>query len=72
MRWSELRRVLTRMPLAYEIVRQSGSHKTLRSSAGYPELHLAFHDNADIPGRTVRKILTTDVGLTEEAARGLL
>lgn len=72
MRWPELRRVLARKPLEYEVARQGGSHKTLVSRAGYPELHLAFHDHADIPPGLVRKILTRDVGLSEEEALGLL
>lgn len=72
LRWPKLRRVLTRKPLQYRIVRQSGSHKTLDSEAGYPRLHLAFHDNAEIPGGMVKKILVNDVGLTEEEARSLV
>jgi predicted RNA binding protein YcfA (HicA-like mRNA interferase family) len=72
MRWPELSRVLTRAPLLYSVERTRGSHKTLRSSAGYPDLHLAFHDNAEIPGGLVKKILCGDVGLTEQQVRALL
>lgn len=68
----ELRRVLERLPLAYTRERQSGSHATLESSNGYPTLHFAFHDNTTLPPGLVRKILTRDVGLTEDEARALL
>jgi predicted RNA binding protein YcfA (HicA-like mRNA interferase family) len=71
MGWPELRRILSRSPLNYEVVRQRGSHRTLRAE-GRPELHLAFHDNAEIPGGLVKKILVKDVGLTEVEARKLL
>lgn len=72
MRWPQLRRVLKRKPLEYTITRQRGSHKTLESAAGYPTLHLAFHDKADIPSGMVRKILTKDVGLSDKEAKRLL
>ena len=71
LRWPELWRVLSREPLNYTVERQSGSHKTLVSPK-YPTLHLAFHDNAEIPPGLVRRILTRDVGLADEDARGLL
>ncbi len=71
-RWPELRRVLERKPLRYAVTRQNGSHRTLESSAGYPPLHLSFHDLQTIPGGLVRKILCNDVGLTREEARRLL
>jgi predicted RNA binding protein YcfA (HicA-like mRNA interferase family) len=63
-----LRRVLAREPLRYERQRQSGSHTTLLSHAGYPPLYWAFHDGQTIPPGLVRKILTRDVGLSEEEA----
>jgi predicted RNA binding protein YcfA (HicA-like mRNA interferase family) len=72
MRGRELLRVLERAPLFYSVVRRRGSHKTLKSTAGYPDLHLAFHDKAEIPGGLVRKVLCGDVGLTEEQVRGLI
>jgi hypothetical protein len=37
-------------------------------SQDYPDLLLAFHDNADIAPGLVRKILTRDVGLSEADA----
>lgn len=70
-RWPALERVLTRKPLEYRITRQSGSHRTLEAD-GRPILHLSFHDQQEIPGRTIRKILVNDVGLTEDEARKLL
>jgi predicted RNA binding protein YcfA (HicA-like mRNA interferase family) len=72
LRWPQLRRVLSREPLLYAVERQSGSHITLKSDAGYPELHLAFHDRAELPPGLVRKILCRDVGLTESEALTLL
>jgi hypothetical protein len=64
--------VLTRRPLFYSVHRQTSSHVTLTSAAGYPDLHLAFHDRAELPPGLVRKILCTDVGLTEGEALALL
>jgi len=73
MRWPELERVLRREPLRYEVTSQKGSHRKMVSKAGYPPIGpIAFHDSADIPGGMIRKILTRDVGLTEEEALGLL
>jgi hypothetical protein len=37
-------------------------------ATGRPDLHLAFHDQADIPPGLVRKIFIRDIGLTEEQA----
>jgi len=72
MRWPELRRVLSRRPLRYSVDRQTGSHMTLKSKAGYPDIHLAFHEGAELPPGLVRKVLTTDVGLTVSEALALL
>lgn len=41
-------------------------------SPDYPALHLAFHDNAEIPPGLVRRILTRDVGLADGEAKRLL
>lgn len=57
--------------LGYEIVKQRGSHKKLRSE-GYPQLTFAFHTGTEVPGHLVKKIFTTDVGLDLEAAIDLL
>lgn len=72
LRWPELQRVLERKPLRYRIVRQSGSHRTMESDAGYPPLLLAFHDRATVPPRVVRKVLVEKVGLPEDEAMRLL
>lgn len=61
-----------RAPLSYRIKRQSGSHRTLESAAGYPEVRFSFHDGVTIPPGAVRKILTKDVGLSESDALNLL
>jgi predicted RNA binding protein YcfA (HicA-like mRNA interferase family) len=70
MRGRELYRHLARAPLSYRedpARSREGSHKTL-VSADYPDLHLAFHDRAEIAPGLVRKILTRDVGLSQEEA----
>lgn len=72
LRWPELRRVLEREPLSYEVYWQKGSHKKLRSANGYPPLRLAFHDNKTLAPGLVREVLTKGVGLTEEQALALL
>jgi predicted RNA binding protein YcfA (HicA-like mRNA interferase family) len=59
--------ILCREPLGYRVVRQSGSHRTLRAP-GRPPVLFAFHGH----GRTVRKILCRDVGLEPQQARRLL
>ena len=71
MKARELFRLLTRAPLGYSVVRQSGSHRIL-TAEGRPRLIFAFHDAATVPGRIVRTILTNDVGLTDDEARELL
>lgn len=67
---SDLQRMLKR-ELGYEVVRQKGSHKTLESE-GRPPLTFAFHDGQTIPPMLVKKILTRDVGLSEDEAKALL
>jgi predicted RNA binding protein YcfA (HicA-like mRNA interferase family) len=69
---SRLLSILMREPLGYEIRRQRGSHRTLISRNGYPPLLFSFHDGATIPPGAVRKVLTRDVGLRDDEARGLL
>ena len=63
--------ILTNEPLNYRVVRQAGSHRTLEA-ADRPRLMFAFHDGTTIAPGLVRKILVTDVGLTDEEARELL
>ena len=72
MKARELRRVLARRPLDYSSDRTAGSHETLTSAAGYPQLVFAFHDGETISPGLVRKILVKDVGLSLEEARRLL
>jgi predicted RNA binding protein YcfA (HicA-like mRNA interferase family) len=67
----KLLRALAREPLSYEVVRQRGSHRQPRSP-NHPPLRFSFHDSATIPPGLVRKILTKDIGLSEEEARRLL
>jgi len=74
MRGRELYRHLARKPLSYRQDpdrSREGSHRTLVSDA-YPDLHLAFHDGAEVAPGLVRKILVQDVGLSpDEALRHL-
>jgi predicted RNA binding protein YcfA (HicA-like mRNA interferase family) len=63
--------ILMREPLNYRVVRQTGSHRTLRAS-GRPPFIFAFHDRMELKPREVRKVLVKDVGLAEDDARDLL
>jgi predicted RNA binding protein YcfA (HicA-like mRNA interferase family) len=63
--------VLLREPLAYEIVRQRGSHRRLKAP-GRPSITFAFHDGATVAPGVVRKVLCRDVGLGENEALKLL
>ena len=60
--------VLARPPLRYRVVRQTGSHRRLRSAAGYPPLTFAWHDKATIAPGVVRDVLVQDVGLSVQEA----
>jgi predicted RNA binding protein YcfA (HicA-like mRNA interferase family) len=64
--------ILRRKPLEYRVQRQKGSHRTLVSRNGYPNLGFSFHDNATIPRGLVREILVDRVGLDNETARNLV
>lgn len=72
LRGRELRSVLEREPLAYETVRQRGSHRKMESRNGYRDVRFSFHDGVTVPGRTVKKVLVSDVGLSEDEARDLV
>jgi predicted RNA binding protein YcfA (HicA-like mRNA interferase family) len=72
MRARDLLRVLKREPLNYYVHTQEGSHRKLRSTAGYPELKHSFHEAVTLAPGLVRKIMVKDVGLTPEQAIGLL
>jgi predicted RNA binding protein YcfA (HicA-like mRNA interferase family) len=63
--------ILTREPLDYRIVRQTGSHRVLRAR-GRPQITFASHDKATLAPGLVRKILVRDAGLDEREARRLL
>jgi len=63
--------ILMREPLNYRVVRQTGSHRTLRAP-GRPSVTFGFHDRDTVRPRTVKKILCDQVGLESEQARRLL
>jgi predicted RNA binding protein YcfA (HicA-like mRNA interferase family) len=72
MKARQLLAVLSRPPLRYRVVRQTGSHRLLRSAAGYPPLTFAWHDGATVAPGLVRKVLVRQVGLSvQEALRCL-
>lgn len=64
--------ILMKEPLTYEIARQDGSHRRMKSRNGYPSLTFSWHDRATIPPGLVRKTLVKDVGLAEDEALKLL
>lgn len=68
---AELLRLLQGKSLGYRVVRQEGSHRRLEAPA-HPPLTFAHHGGVEISPGLVRKILTKDVGLTDEEARALL
>ena len=68
MKARQLLDVLARPPLRYRVVRQTGSHRRLRSADGYPPLTFAWHDRADIPPGVVRTVLVRQVGLSVQEA----
>jgi len=68
MKARQLLTVLTRPPLRYRVVRQTGSHRRLQSAAGYPPLTFAWHDGATGPPGVVHKVLVRQVGLSVQEA----
>lgn len=72
MKARQLEASLSREPLRYRVTRRTGSHRRLESEARFPPLTWAFHDSVTLPPRLVRKILTKDIGLTEDEAQALL
>jgi predicted RNA binding protein YcfA (HicA-like mRNA interferase family) len=66
-----LRAVLERKPLSYRVVRQSGSHKRMKSRS-YPPFTFSVHDGSTVSPVLVRKVLIEDVGLAEAEAMRLL
>jgi predicted RNA binding protein YcfA (HicA-like mRNA interferase family) len=72
MKARELLAVLARPPMRHRVVRQTGSHRRLKSAAGHPPLTFAWHDRATIAPGLVRKVLVRQVGLSvQEASRCL-
>lgn len=69
---SDLLRVLMRKPLEYEIDRQKGSHRTMKSSQGYPQLLFTGHEGDEMGPTRVKKMLVDQVGLSQEQAIKLL
>jgi predicted RNA binding protein YcfA (HicA-like mRNA interferase family) len=63
--------VLMREPLGYRVIRQRGSHRTLRAP-GRPDVRFAFHDRRTLFPFEVRSVLTRDVGLDRHEARDVL
>jgi predicted RNA binding protein YcfA (HicA-like mRNA interferase family) len=68
MKARQLLAVLMRPPLRYRVVRQAGSHRRLKSAAGYPPLTFAWHDGATVTPGLVRKVLVRQVGLSAQEA----
>lgn len=71
MKGSELERLLRSSELQYTIKSQRGSHRKMESPR-YPPILFSYHDGADVSPGAVRKILTKDVGLSDEDARRIL
>jgi len=67
----ELIKCLCRSPLCYKIVRQRGSHRTLKSKK-YPDIRVGYHDSDEVSGRYIRDLLIKRVGLTESMAREVI
>jgi hypothetical protein len=65
-------KVLKRKPLCYRVASQTGSHRKLRSEAGYPDLDFAFHDGVEIGPVMVHRILVDRVGLSVDEAKELI
>jgi predicted RNA binding protein YcfA (HicA-like mRNA interferase family) len=57
--------------LGYLVSSQRGSHKKMRASQR-PDILFSYHDGATVPPSVVKKILLTDVGLSEAEAMKLL
>jgi predicted RNA binding protein YcfA (HicA-like mRNA interferase family) len=72
MKASRLLAILQREPLAYSVIRQSGSHRRLESRAGYPPITFSFHARVTVGPRAVRSVLCAQVGMAEADALALL
>jgi predicted RNA binding protein YcfA (HicA-like mRNA interferase family) len=71
MKTKELIKCLCLYPLCYKIVRQKGSHRTLKSEK-YPDIRIGYHDLEEVSGRYIRDLLIKKVGLTEAMAREVI
>jgi predicted RNA binding protein YcfA (HicA-like mRNA interferase family) len=71
MKAKRLLAVLMRERLNYRIVRQRGSHRTLKAP-GRNSLTFAYHDGKEVRPRDVRRMLVDQVGLEEAEALDLL
>ena len=60
-----------REPLNYRVVRQRGSHRTLRAP-GRPQVRFAWHDRKTLSRGEVRDVLVSEVGLAQDEALDLL
>lgn len=67
----DLLKILERDPLNYRVVRQTGSHRRMKSP-GRPTITFAFHHGRSLAPSEVRAVLVRDVGLAEDEALGLL
>ena len=72
MKARELRRILQRKPLEYKAETSAGGSHRWLVSPRYPRLRWAFHDRQNLPPGLVHKILSRDVGLSEEEIRDIL
>ncbi len=67
----ELLAILQAEPLAYQVVRQKGSHRTLKAE-GRPTLGVSYSEGADVPGGVLREYLVKRIGLSEDEALRLV
>jgi predicted RNA binding protein YcfA (HicA-like mRNA interferase family) len=63
--------ILTREPLNYRVVRQTGSHRRLKAQ-DRPPITFAFHDSRTLRPWQVRDVLVSQVGLAETEALSLI
>ncbi len=58
--------------LGFVIIRQNGSHRQMYSDQVGRQLTLSFHDGREVSATAVKKVLMTDVGLSEADALALV
>lgn len=59
------------LSVGYVEKRRKGSHRRLEC-VGRSALTFSFHDNVEVSGRLVKKVLTVDAGMTEDEAKEIL